>query len=277
MIIVNGREITSSRFSGGEVHVNVEGMFVHSVNRIIAYLYSSDDIMKLMLTVDALRRESPGCWIGLKIPYFPYGRQDRVCHKGEAFSLEVMCNMINSLGCNITITDPHSEKTQELLDNCAVETQEDIFLENDFLDVILEHDMIMVAPDAGASEKVRHLSEEYRIDAVYCTKKRKPETRWIDSYLQEGVDYKGKTFIVIDDICDGGMTFVNLADKLLLAGAKELHLYVTHGIFSQGFDTLRSYYKHFYCYHTLKNYSEDSLKKLNLTIFKKSQLDKGEV
>lgn len=275
MILINGREIRSSLFPGGEVHVNVEDMSIESINSVIAYLYSSDDVMKLMLTVDAMRRENPECYIGLEIPYLPYGRQDRVCHKGEAFSLEVICKMINSLECNVTVTDPHSKRTIDLIDNCIVDTQEDVFLENDFFDVIQEKNLILVSPDAGASEKVRYLSEKYRLDAVYCTKERDKVTGYPIVVVPEG-NYKGDNFIVIDDICDGGRTFINLADKLLLEGAKDLYLYVTHGIFSNGFKELRTYYKHVYCYHTFTKPSENVLKH-NLTVFKKSLTDKGEV
>lgn len=276
MIIINGRKIKSSIFPGGEVHVNLEGMFIENINIVIAYLYSSDDVMKLMLTVDAMRRENPKCYIELEIPYFPYGRQDRVCSKGEAFSLEVMCKMINGLECNVIITDPHSEKTAELLDNCKVETQEDIFQENDFFKVIQEKNLILVSPDAGASEKVRYLSEKYRIDAIYCTKKRDPKTGYPVPVLPNGADYRGINFIVIDDICDGGRTFVNLGHKLKECGAGHLYLYVTHGIFSQGFSALRTYYDRIYCNHTFNKPSEHVLKH-NLTIFKTSQLNKGEI
>jgi len=276
MIIVNGREIKSTIFPGGEAHVNVEGMFIENVNSVVAYLYSSDDIMKLMLTVDAMRREVPMCNITLEIPYFPYGRQDRVCNKGEAFSLEVMCKMINSLECSIIVTDPHSEKTVWHLDNCRVETQEDIFQENDFFKVIQGLNAVMVSPDAGASEKVRYLSEKYNLDAIYCTKERDKESGYPTVVLPTDVEYKGKNFIVIDDICDGGRTFVNLGHKLKFCGAKDLYLYVTHGIFSNGFKALRTYYTRIYCNHTFTKPSENVLKH-NLTVFKASQLNKGEL
>lgn len=274
MILVNEREITSSIFPGGEVHVSVESIFVGSVNSVIAYLYSSDDVMKLMLTVNAMRQEVPRCLITLEIPYFPYGRQDRVCTTGDAFSLEVMCKMINSLECNVIVTDPHSAKTVRLLDNCRVETIDDIFRENCFFKVIEEKNLTLVSPDAGASEKVRYLSEKYKLDAIYCTKERDKESGYPSVVLPVKVEYPGKNFIVIDDICDGGRTFTNLGHKLKYCGAGDLYLYVTHGIFSKGFKALRTYYKRIYCYHTFTEPSENVLKH-NLTIFKESKFDKG--
>lgn len=289
MIIVNGQEILSSVFPGGEVDVSIKHMVIYSVNTVTAYLYSSDDVMKLMLTVDAIRREIPECVIHLDIPYFPYGRQDRVCKPGEAFSLEVMCKMINSLGCFVRVTDPHSEKTVELLDNCLVTTQEDIFKDNNFFEVIQKHNMVLVSPDAGASEKVRYLSEKYRIDAIYCTKQRSNENGHPYVVLPTGVDYQGVNFIVIDDICDGGRTFTGLAEKLKAMGAGDLYLYVTHGIFSAGLPNIHKHYKHIYCDHIFFHETGRELLSVRhgikvfldktdyITVFKRSLLDKGEI
>lgn len=290
MIIINGQEIKSSIFPGGEVHVSLEEIFIHNTNDVTAYLYTSDDVMKLMLTVDAIRREVPRTTLRLDIPYFPYGRQDRVCKLGEAFSLEVMCKMINSLECEVvTVTDPHSEKTVELLDNCDVITQEDIFLENDFFDVIHKHNMVLVSPDAGSGEKVNLLSERYRFDAIYCTKERDKDSGHPEVVIPDDFDYSGVDFMVIDDICDGGRTFIELAKKLKAAGARDLYLYVTHGIFSKGLPSIHEYYRHIYCDHifvqetgreflSIRHGIKTYLDKADyITVFKRSLLDKGEI
>ena len=59
--------------------------------------------------------------------------------------------------------------------------------------------------------------------------------------------------MIVDDICDGGQTFIELAKALEKQGAHQIFLYVTHGIFSKGLDTLKVYFSGVYCYHSLSN------------------------
>jgi ribose-phosphate pyrophosphokinase len=75
-------------------------------------------------------------------------------------------------------------------------------------------------------------------NVVYCNKKRDPETGKLDGFSIYDYDpnpnSNGTELLIVDDICDGGGTFVGLAKKLREAGAKKVHLFVTHGIFSKG-------------------------------------------
>ena len=107
--------------------------------------------------------------------------------------------------------------------------------------------------------------------------------------LPTGVDYHKVNFLVIDDICDGGRTFINLAEKLLIMGANDLYLYVTHGIFSKGLPSIHEYYKHIYCDHIFYHETRKDLLSVRaglrifldktdyITVFKRSLLDKGEI
>jgi ribose-phosphate pyrophosphokinase len=85
-IHINGIEVETFTFPGGEVNVKVfpQGAFDTS---ILAKLNNSDDVIKLIMTVDAVRNVAPDTNIHLSIPYFPYARQDRVCNEGEALGL----------------------------------------------------------------------------------------------------------------------------------------------------------------------------------------------
>jgi ribose-phosphate pyrophosphokinase len=62
--------------------------------------------------------------------------------------------------------------------------------------------------------------------------------------------------IILDDICDGGQTFVELAKHLKAQGAKAIYLYITHGIFSKGLSVLKQHFEHVYCYHTMLKAAE---------------------
>ena len=118
-ILVNQKSVGFFKFSGGECHVKISDLEITERTNILANLNNSDDVMSLLLIVDAVRRINPSTQVLLTIPYFPYARQDRVCNEGEALSVKVMADLINSLNCaGVTIYDPHSDVTPALLNNC---------------------------------------------------------------------------------------------------------------------------------------------------------------
>ena len=249
MIILNKVPIEQSVFKGGEVHVKVPHEKNIDVAHIDAFLYNSNDVMALMLTVDALRNINQNVSIVLTIPYFPYARQDRVCLPGEAFSVRVMANMINSLHVeNLTIIDPHSKITEHYLCDANVMTMADIFWK--YCPKIGHGRYTFVAPDAGAEKKTRALADKLQLPAIYCTKVRNPETLEITETHIPDVD-TNKMYLIVDDICDGGRTFIALSKLLQEKGVpkQNLELYVTHGIFSYGVDLLADNFNHIYCYH----------------------------
>ena len=106
-------------FSGGEPHIKIHArgplqeavMISHRVN-------SFEDFGLLLMAIDALKRlEAPA--IQLFMPYFPAARQDRVMVAGEALSVKVYADILNSLQLNrVIIFDPHSEVAPALIDNC---------------------------------------------------------------------------------------------------------------------------------------------------------------
>lgn len=263
-ITVNKFPIEAFNFNGGECHVSIADIAVSDITSVVAYLYSSDDIMQLMMTIDAIKRKNSEVAIDLVIPYFPYGRQDRVCNEGEALSVSVMANMINSLECkSVTIYDPHSAMTENLLNNCTVVNQSDILSKSGIITEIKAKCLTLISPDAGAKPKTQEIAGENNIDAIYCTKSRDVKTGKITATnIPDGV--MDKDFIIVDDICDGGRTFIELAKSLKKAGCGDLYLYVTHGIFSKGLDVLTEYFEHIYCYHSFLN--KDEVDSNDLTI-----------
>ena len=267
-ITVNNTPIKAFNFKAGECHVSIANIEIGKVTSVIAYLYSSDNIMQLMMIIDAIRRQSANTKIDLTVPYFPYARQDRVCNDGEAFSVFVMANMINSLECNsVTVYDPHSTITTDLINNVRVVSQSDILTNSVVINDIKEKGLVLASPDNGAAKKTQDFAEGNNIDVIYCTKSRDVRTGKITATnIPDGVE--DKSFIIIDDICDGGRTFIELAKALKKAGANDLYLYVTHGIFSKGLDVLKESFIHVYCYHTFLN--EPDIDSSYLTILEDS-------
>ncbi len=238
-IAANEINYKTSLFPGGEVYVKVDIPAWCSSVRINSRCNNSDDLMRIIMTADAVKRAGIE-HIGLFLPYLPYSRQDRVCEKGESFSLKVACLMLLSCGFNSIHTyDNHSNVAEVLLDN--LHNHDNTFEVQEFMDHHNLRNVTLVIPDFGASKKAKVLY--YEIDnitsAIQCNKVRVAGHLTVDKI---GEDIKGKVVVVIDDICDGGRTFVELGKRLKAAQIKEAYLFVSHGIFSAGFDELKKYY-----------------------------------
>lgn len=222
MLKLNGLTVSTFKFPAGEVGIKINS--VQNYNSIYAEIKSSDDFMGMLLLANAVK-ESGGSITTLVIPYIPYGRQDRVCFEGEPFSLRLAANLINSIGAERVVTiDPHSSVTNALIDNLHV-VDDLSFLPSGEFDVL-------VSPDAGAAKKSKRHAAHLSLPIVQCLKTR-VDGGAIAKVSVHG-DVTGKRCLITDDICDGGATFIALADALRNAGAAYIHLHVSHGIFSRG-------------------------------------------
>lgn len=238
-----GSHIKSIRFPGGEVGIKLQQPVKGADQAgIYAQLNNSDDVMELLLTVDAMRRQEPGLELLLKMPYIPYARQDRVCDEGEPLSIAVFAALINSCKFKaVMVYDPHSDVAPALIENCLVLDQVEIFrgVKQDWGDTII------VAPDAGAYKKAFKFAKAVGAkDVLSFDKVRDMSTGNILKVEAVGKIDNTANYFVLDDICDGGRTFVELAQPL--SGVEKLELAVTHGIFSKGVEVLAGHYDHVY-------------------------------
>ena len=229
-------DIITSTFPGGEEHINIGKNFSTQTPKVVtitAELRSSKDIMQLLLVTEALRFASAKtkAIFELVMPYVPYARQDRRCHPGDAESLKVFCSLINNLKFDsVLVTDCHSSVGIALLNNVVAIPQ---LVASANVD-LPEFDAV-VAPDSGATAKASSFANHYNKPLIQCLKTRSGDIIDITVFG----DVKGKKLLIVDDICDGGGTFISLAKEL--AEAESLHLYVTHGIFSKGKNVLNMY------------------------------------
>lgn len=169
----------------------------------------------------------------LRIKYLPYGRQDKPISNDATFALTAFAYLLNHLRFGeVIIMDPHSVRAVEMIRNSrAIYPTEQLGEAMDMMD-----SNAVCYPDSGALTKY---TKVYDIsDYSYGEKVRDQLTGHITSYKLLG-DVSGKNVMIVDDICDGGMTFKLLAKDLLAAGAKQVNLFVTHGIFSKGLQTLK--------------------------------------
>ena len=240
--IVNQEQIQfqSFTFSGGEPHIKINPDFDTTQKVTITHrLNSFNDLGLLCITVDALRRMDVKT-IDLFVPYFPAARQDRVMIKGESLSVKVYADIINGLQLNkVFVFDAHSEVTPALVNNCEV-IPNHTFIQQ-VLKVIGEN-VKLISPDGGALKKIYKVSEFLGgVDVVECSKSRDVKTGKLSGFKVYEEDLKGIDCLIVDDICDGGGTFVGLAEELKKKNAGKLYLAVSHGIFNKGFEVLNCF------------------------------------
>jgi ribose-phosphate pyrophosphokinase len=237
-ISIDNKYITykSFVFSGGEVQVKLETSPIYHKDDVIiihANVFSSNDVMELLMVTDALRRYFFGVRIKLKIPYLPYARQDRVCAVGEALSLKPMCKLINSQGYDsVEVWDVHSDVALGLLENVTNVHQ------SSFIYLVPKVNTVLVAPDAGAVKKTAESAKAYGLPMVTASKIRDVNTGEITGTEVYSGHIGDKNFLIVDDCLDGGRTYQELAKKLRPLTDGRIHLYVTHGIFSKGVDVV---------------------------------------
>ena len=247
MIYVNGAKLDVISFPGGERNVKLEDSLIdilecgtNSVS-VSCYFRGSDDIIDLLLVSNAIRSISPNSKIFLKIPYFPAARDDRLMVEGQAFGLQVYAQMIKL--CNfehISVVDPHSDVLGGMFEPGKLEIKS----QTDFFDIQIVERMCLVAPDSGAVKKAFRTAQEFELPLIEASKKRDVSTGEITStYINPEDVKKFETFVVVDDICDGGRTFIELAKAIeAIKPEADLKLMVTHGLFTKGKEELLKYY-----------------------------------
>lgn len=257
-------------FKGGEPHIKIKKIFFYDVTSITIFtrLTSFNKVGELLVAVDALKRllkeSNYTPTLNLVIDYFPGARQDRVMVQGEALTVKVYADLINSLEMNsVFIMDPHSDVTPALINNCRTENN------HYFIKQVLKScatktngsdTPYIISPDAGSNKKIgalaKELSKTNKIEVIKCDKTRDVRTGEITDFVVYAGDLKGKNCLIVDDICDGGGTFIGLANELMKKNAGKLYLAVSHGIFSQGFKNLQDYFECIYTTDSFNDYGD---------------------
>lgn len=236
------------RYPGGEVGVRAVGQ---APPRLLARVQGSDDLLALLMYLGAVH----GQVAEVCIPYLPYARQDRVAVPGDPNAIEVLARLLASTGVRAFATiDVHSpgsaaafQAAGATLRNVPATTWLARYVQG--VQDTPRQPLWFVAPDKGAQTRTGQLAEalsqpDRRIGLVQCLKVRDPHTGKLTGFR---VDADGAPpalpadalLVVVDDICDGGGTFLGVAQALRQQfGARPLHLWTTHGIHSKGLHEL---------------------------------------
>lgn len=254
-------------FSGGEPHFRLLEKVPHNTPVVITHrVRSFNDMGLLLLAVDALHRAGVK-HLELVLPYFPAARQDRMMVTGEPLSVKVYADLINNLHLDkITIFDAHSEVAIALLDNChAVNNHQ-------FIAQVVQQleDILLIAPDGGALKKIYKLASHLKgvYPVIECSKSRDVRTGKLSGFQVFAEDLQGAACLIVDDICDGGGTFMGLAMALKEKNAGALYLAVSHGIFSKGLEQLSQHFEQIFTTNSFKDLeTQKGLIQFNLNSF----------
>lgn len=217
------------RFSDGEISVqineNVRGSDVFILQSTCAP--TNDNLMELIVMVDALRRASAGR-ITAVIPYFGYARQDRRVRSARVpITAKVVADFLSSVGVDRVLTvDLHAEQIQGFFD---------VPVDNVFGSPVLLEDMkerdfedvVVVSPDIGGVVRARAIAKLLNDTDLAIIDKRRPQAN-VSQVMHIIGDVEGRDCIIVDDMIDTGGTLCKAAEALKEHGAKRVFAYATH-------------------------------------------------
>ncbi len=246
-------------YPAGEHQIRFRGRFAGDDVTVIARISDGNDIVKLALLKNAIGKRTE---TRLVLPYLPYSRADRPFTDGDCFGLEVFGSLINSMGFDDVVTiDAHNAKAARKCINGLCDVSASQFIDRAIVDFSEKHHakhVTVLFPDEGARTRyqvprgIETNTARIGITVSHCRKKRDGETGKLLGFEVPAITNRYPA-IIIDDICDGGATFLGIAKQC--AGIN-LALYVTHGIFSKGHAPLLDYFDHLYTTNTIDTAEE---------------------
>ena len=220
------------KFSDGEIYIeineNIRGNSIFIIQGISSP--ANDNLMELLLCIDALKRSSAKN-ITAVIPYFGYARQDRKVVPRTSISAKLVSNLITKAGADRIVTvDLHAGQIQGFFDIPVDNLFSTPIFARHIKRKIKSKNLICVAPDVGGVERTRALGRKLDVGLAIIDKRRPSPGK--SQVMNVVGNVKGKTCIITDDIIDSGGTIVNATDALIKRGAKDVYVYVTHGVLS---------------------------------------------
>ena len=217
-------------FADGEIYVelneNIRGNSIFIIQSISSP--ANDNLMELLLCIDALKRSSAKN-ITAVIPYFGYARQDRKVVPRTSISAKLVSNLITKAGADRVVTDDlHAGQIQGFFDIPVDNLFSTPIFARHVKKNIKSKNIVCIAPDVGGTERARALGKILNVGLAIVDKRRpKPGQSQVMNVIGE---VKDKTCVIVDDIIDSGGTIVNAAKALKDRGAKEVYVYITHGV-----------------------------------------------
>ncbi|MGM0368923.1 MAG: ribose-phosphate diphosphokinase [Bacillota bacterium] len=224
-------DATVNRFSDGEIGVEIDesirGDHVFVIQPTSPPV--NDNVMELLIMIDALKRASAG-EITAVTPYYGYARQDRKAKARDPITAKLIANLLSESGADrVVAIDLHARQIQGFFDIPVDNLLGAPLLSKHFMDKDLE-DTIVVAPDIGGVKRARDFSEKLNT-SIAIIDKRRPEAN-VSEVMNIIGDVKDKNIILVDDMIDTAGTITQAAQALKDHGANDVYATCTHPLFS---------------------------------------------
>jgi ribose-phosphate pyrophosphokinase len=222
--------INIQKFSDGEI----QPVFQESIRGDVVFLIQStfspsDNLMELLLMIDAARRASAYKVIAV-IPYYGYARQDRKDKPRVAIGSKLIANMLTAAGADRVVTmDLHAPQIQGYFD-IPVDHLDSSVIFIPYIEQLKLENLTFAAPDVGSANRIREIASYFNAEMVICDKHRKRANE-IASMVVIG-DVTDRNVVLIDDICDTGGTLAKSAGLLIEKGATSVRAMCTHPVLS---------------------------------------------
>jgi len=219
-----------SRFNDGEmqpvIRQSVRGEYVFIIG---STFQPHENLMEMLLTIDAARRASAG-YICCVMPYFGYARQDRKDQPRVPISAKLIANLLVEAGADRIMTlDLHADQIQGFFD-IPVDHLKSQAIYIPYFDTQDMSNVTFASPDMGGVKRARDYAKHYERDVVICDKYRKRAGEIAGMTLIG--DVKGADVILVDDLVDTAGTLCRAADLIMERGAKSVRAIATHPILS---------------------------------------------
>ena len=223
-------DLTIQKFSDGEFqpvfNESIRGDYVFLVQSTFA---PSDNLMELLMMIDAARRASAG-YITAVIPYFGFARQDRKDKPRVSIASKLVANLLTEAGADRVMTmDLHAPQIQGFFD-IPVDHLDGSAIFIPYIENLRMQNLIFASPDVGSTNRVREVAKYFEADMVICDKQRKRANE-IAAMTVIG-DVSGRDVVLIDDICDTAGTLSKSAAILKERGAVSVRAFCTHPVLS---------------------------------------------
>lgn len=263
-----------SRFPDGQQDIVITNPFKAVLNSpsilINSRMNSFKDLELIICTNKALRNIGVTD-IQLYIPYFLGARSDRkFVEGGNNYLKDIICPIVNAQNFSrVIVVDPHSDVLEACLNNYAKINNFGLV---DFTFEQIQKDksqIVLVSPDAGAYKKIFDVAKQFGVENIItATKVRDLATgNIVSTEVPDLSEHIHKDFFIIDDICDGGRTFIELAKAIRqypISPSSKIYLIVTHGIFSAGFDELSKHIDGVFTTNSIKDIDHTLIKQQNI-------------
>ncbi len=223
-------DLTVSRFSDGEFQPNFQESVRGCDVFIVQSTYpNSDNIMELLMAIDAAKRASAN-YITAVIPYYGYARQDRKDKPRVSIASKLVADLLGTAGANRVMTmELHAPQIQGYF-NFPVDHLESSIIFVPYIKALNQDNLVIAAPDVGASNRIREVAKALNLPMVICDKERRRANE-IANMTVIG-DVEGKDVVLIDDIIDTGGTLCKAAAMIMDKGANSVRALCCHPVLS---------------------------------------------